>query len=334
MRTLTLIAGLVASLIGARADADPYRVAGRIKGPDGGWDYASIDSASRWLFVARGYGVMAVDLASGAVTSKLVEGAGVHGVLPLPGSTLAISTNGKSNDALLFDRSTGRIEMTIQTGGSPDALLIEPNTGLVVIFNGKSRDATLFDPSARAVVGAIALNGKPEAGAADGAGRVFVNLEDKAEIAVIDVAGRKVVGAYALPGCEAPTGLAYEPERKLLISACDNKIAKLIDAATGKDLGGLPIGAHPDAVLVDGARRRALVPAGEGALTVVDIAAGHDISVLETVPTQKGARTAALDAATGDIYLPTAQFAPPESDGARPKPVAGTFEILVVSPMN
>lgn len=331
-KKLALAMTCALALSSAQAETALYRLTDRIKGPDGGWDYASVDSAGKRLFVARTYGVMAVDLQTGATTDKLVDGAGVHGVLPLPQSDLAISTNGKSNDAVLFNRLSGQIEMKIATGASPDALLLEPRTGLAVILNGKSHDATLFDVEKRAVVGAITLNGKPEFGVADGLGKVFVNLEDKAEIAVVDVAARKVVGALALPGCEAPTGLGYAPKRKVLISACDNGVAKLIDTTTGQDLGSLPIGKHPDAVLIDSTRSRAFVPSGDGVLTVLDIADDREIAVAGSVGTQTGAKTAALDEVTGKIYLPTAQFAAPEGEGARPKPIPGTFEILVVSP--
>jgi len=323
---------LMVTLTCAKAETSTYELAGRIKGPDGGWDLLVADPDAKRLYVARSYGVMAVDLASGTVTDKLVDGAGVHGVLLLPGTPLAISTNGKSNDAVLFDRTTGQIVLKVPTGTSPDALLIEPKTGLVVIFNGKSADATLYDPTSRSVVGTITLEGKPELGAADGHGRVFVNLEDKASVAVIDVAGRKVTARYALPGCEDPTGLRFDAKRGVLIAACANKIAKVIDAATGNDLGSLPIGKGPDGLLIDDKRRRALIPAGDGTLTVLNLSGPGPIEVTATVTTLAGARTAALDETTGSVYLPTAQLAEPEKAGDRRKPVPGTFEVLIVSP--
>jgi len=335
MNPIWIAALLMVTLASARAETTStasYELSGRIKGPDGGWDLLVEDPDAKRLYVARSYGVMAVDLASGTVTDKLVDGAGVHGVLLLPGTSLAMSTNGKSNDAILFDRTTGQIVAKVPTGTSPDALLIEPTTGLVVIFNAKSADATLYDPATRTVVGTIALEGKPELGAADGSGRVFVNLEDKASIAVIDVAGRKVAARYALPGCEEPTGLGFDAKRGVLIAACANKIAKVIDAATGNDLGSLPIGKGPDGVLVDAKRRRALVPAGDGTMTVLDISGSGPLEVTGTIATQAGARTAALDEKTGAVYLPTAKLAESEKAGERRKPVPGTFEILIVSP--
>jgi DNA-binding beta-propeller fold protein YncE len=331
MRRIFILGFLLLASAPALAEAPRFVLAERIAGPDGGWDFAAVDPQQNRLFVARANGVTAVDLATKKVTDLLVEGAGVHGVLPLQNSAFAISTNGKSANAFLFDKASGKMEAVFPTGQSPDALLVEPKTGLVVIFNGKSHDATLVDVAAKKIVGTVAVGGKPEVGAADGTGRVFVNLEDKAEVAVIDVPAGKVVASHKLEGCEAPTGLALDSATGVLISACDNKVAKILDAATGRDLATLPIGKGPDGVLLDETRRRAFIPAGDGTLTVLSLAASKDIAVVATVETARGAKTGAVDPATGNVYLPTAGFAPPEKEGARPKPVPGTFNILVVS---
>jgi DNA-binding beta-propeller fold protein YncE len=324
-------ATVLALCAAAEPAANPFVVVQRIAGPDGAWDLAAVDAAARRLYVGRGYGVMAVDLATGKVTDKLVEGAGVHGVLPIPGSALVASANGRSNEAILFDGVSGKVEATIPTGASPDALLVEPKSGLLAIFNAKSKDATLYDRAARAVVGVVALGGKPEAAAADESGRVFVNLEDKSEIAIVDVAARKTTGAYPLPGCEGPTGLARDAALGVLISACANQVAKVIDEKSGKDLATLAICKKPDGVMLDARRRRAFIPCADGSLMVLALSAPQDVKVAATVQTQAGAKTGALDPETGRLYLPTAKFAPAESEGARPKPLPGTFEILVVS---
>lgn len=167
MRSISSICGLAILLAASTpvAASDEYVVAGSIAGADGGWDFASVDPETNRLFVARSNGVTAVDLATRKVTDILVEGAGVHGVSPIPGTPFAISANGKSANALLFDKLTGKIEATFPTGQGPDAIVVEPKSGLVVIFNGKSHDATLVDVTSKSVVGAIALDGKPEVGA-------------------------------------------------------------------------------------------------------------------------------------------------------------------------
>jgi DNA-binding beta-propeller fold protein YncE len=333
MRFLAQIGALALTLVLAvPARAGDYALVGAIRGADGGWDFAAVDAATNRLFVARAKGVMAVDLATQKVTDILVEGEGVHGVLPVPGAPFALSANGKAATATLFDKTSGKVEASFPTGQGPDAIVAEPKSGLVLVFDGKSHDATLIDVATKSVAGAIALEGKPEVAAADGAGRVFVNLEDKNAVAVIDVAARKVVATYALNGCDAPTGLAYDAPTGLLIYACDNDVAKALDAQSGADVATLKIGKGPDGVLLDAARRRAFVPAADGTLTVLALGGHHEISVAETVATAPSAKTGAVDPATGKIYLPRAKMLPPEKEGARPKPEPGTFEILVVAP--
>ena len=229
LASLSLCATFATAVVdgAAKAQAKSLAIVQRFKGPDGSWDFMAVDAAAHRLYVARSYGVLSVDLASGAVTDKLVDGAGVHGVLPLQGGSLVLSSNGKSNNALMFDGASGKVEATIATGNSPDAMVFEPKSGLVAIFNGKTRDASLLDPKTRQVVATIALDGKPEVAAADGQGRIFVNLEDKAEIAVLDAASHAVKSRYALPGCEGPTGLALDRQTGVLVSACDNQSPRL-----------------------------------------------------------------------------------------------------------
>ncbi len=313
---------------------DEYAIVATIAGADGGWDFAAVDPQTNRLFVARSNGVMAVDLATRKVTDLLVEGAGVHGVSPIAGTPYAISANGKSANAVLFDKLSGKVEATFATGQGPDALVVEPKTGLIVIFNGKSHDATLVNVATKSVMGAIALDGKPEVADNDGAGRVFVNIEDKNEIAVIDIGVRKVVATFALNGCDAPTGLAFDAQTGVLISACENEVAKVIDAKSGDEISSLKIGKRPDGVLLDSTRRRAFIPAADGTLAVVALRGRDDISVVGVVKTAPGAKTGAVDPSTGAVYLPSAKMLAPEKEGARPKPAPGTFAILVVSPKN
>jgi DNA-binding beta-propeller fold protein YncE len=314
--------------------AEEYVLQESIPGADGGWDFAAVDPTTNRLFVARSNGVMAVELSSRKVTDVLVAAAGAHGVIPIPQTSYAISSNGNTASATIFDKTTGRIEATIPTGTGPDAIVFEPKTGLVLVFNAKSLDATLIDPKSKSALGSISLGGKPEVAAADGSGRVFVNIEDKNEIAVIDLPSRKIVGSYALPGCDAPTGLAFDAVLGVLISACGNNIAKVIDAATGADLVTLKIGKGPDGVLLDATRRRALIPSGDGVLTVIALKARGAIAPIGSVRTAPSARTGALDPATGAAYLPSATLLPPEKEGARPKRAPGSFKILVLVPQD
>ena len=236
---------------------DEYAIVATIAGADGGWNFAAVDPQTNRLFVARSNGVMAVDLATRKVTDLLVEGAGVHGVSPIAGTPYAISANGKSANAVLFDKLSGKVEATFATGQGPDALVVEPKTGLIVIFNGKSHDATLVNVATKSVMGAIALDGKPEVADNDGAGRVFVNIEDKNEIAVIDIGVRKVVATFALNGCDAPTGLAFDAQTGVLISACENEVAKVIDAKSGDEISSLNRSASGPTAFYSTSRRAA-----------------------------------------------------------------------------
>ncbi|MEA3049963.1 MAG: hypothetical protein QOG84_1799 [Sphingomonadales bacterium] len=324
-RILALVA---LSLCGA-APAPKFGIVQRIAGPDGGWDLLSVDADNHRLLVARSDGVMAVDLATGAVTPRLVPGARLHAVLAVPGSGIGLATSGQANAAILFDTASGAVRAQVPTGANPDAAIYDPASRDVWVMNARDGTASVIDPRAAKVVATVTIGGGLELPALDGRGHLFVNVEDKNQLAEIDLKTRQVIQRVALTGCDGPTGLAYLPSG-FLLSACANKVATLVRAATGKLEGTLPIGARPDGAFYDPVRRRAYVPAGgDGNLTVID-ARGARPRVIATIPTQTGARTGTVDSGTGRVYLPTARFDPPTAPGQRPKMVPGSFEVLVV----
>jgi YVTN family beta-propeller protein len=317
------------ALLGAAAPASSLKVVQRIAGPDGGWDLLSIDPAHHRLLLARTDGVMAVDLRSGAVTPGFVPGARLHAVLAIPGTRLGLATSGPANEAILFDSGTGAVTAHVPTGANPDAAIYEPASKTVWVMNARDGSATIVDPATAKVVDTVAIGGGLELPALDGRGHLFVNVEDRNEIAEVDLATRKVVKHIALTGCDGPTGLAYLSSG-ILVSACANGVAKLVRAATGAIAGEIPIGPRPDGAFADPARRRAYIPSGgDGTLTVLDTS-GRLPRLLARVPTQAGARTGTVDPATGRVYLPTARFGPPAAPGQRPRAVPGSFELLVV----
>ena len=327
---------LAAATLGALSVAtavagDPhYTVVDHFAGADGGYDYISFDGASHELFVGRETGVMRIDLATRKVTTDFVKGEDVAAVLIIPGTPLMLSTNGESNTATLFDRTTGVIKAKIKTGKGPDGALYDPSSKLAFVMNGDSEDTTLIDIASATAVATIALGGKPEAAAADGKGRVYINIEDTAEIAVVDVKARKTVGRYKLPGCEEPTGIDYDSQTGLLISACHNKVAKLIDASTGADRGSVVIAQGADGAIFDAQRRLVYVPCNDGTLSVFSLSKEGKAALVQAVPTQRFARTAALDPETGRLYLPAVQRKPDgKGEGTR---IPGTFQVLVVAP--
>ena len=315
---------------GQNVSAPSYKIVSRIAGPDGGWDLLDVDSVRGRLYVARSGGVMAVDLATNTVTPDLVKSLRGHAALAIPGTSQVISTNGGNGTAVIFEGATGRIVATLAVGSKPDALAFDPATNTVWVMNPGSGDISVIDPVAAKVTDTVAVGGSLELAAADGEGRLYVNVEDKNDVAVIDTRSRKLVTRFPLPGCDGPTGLAYIPDAKLILSACKNGVAKFT-AADGHEVATLSVGARPDGALYDQKRHLAFVPSGgDGTLSIISLSPTP--KVIGKVATAKGARTAALDAATGRIYLPSAQYAPPVGN-ARPSAIPGSFGLLVVAPV-
>jgi DNA-binding beta-propeller fold protein YncE len=331
-RRLTTVLFIVSSFLQqtpALAGTMPsLSVIGTIPGPDGGWDTASVDADPRRLYIAHGDTVMTVDLASGKVTPKLVEGKRLHAVLP-PADGRALSTNGGDNAATLFEAATGKVIASIATGLNPDVAIFDPVSGLVLVMDGKDRDITLIDPKTASSPGGITVGGQLEFAVVDGTGRVFVNVEDKTEIAVVDVAARKVTARYPLTGCAEPSSLALNPATGLLLAACSNQKAVAVQAKDGTIVATLPIGERPEGAIFDAARTLFFIPCGAGTIAVIGENAGIP-AVISTITTANGARTAALDSRTGKLYLPTADFQAPAEGEKRHTVVPGTFPMLVV----
>jgi DNA-binding beta-propeller fold protein YncE len=332
LKTSVALAGVAIALVAAAPTSAPaafYRITATIPGPDGGWDLASVDPVAHRLYVARTDGVMAVDLRTGKVTSGLVPSQRGHAALAIPGTREIVSTNGTANSALLFDGLTGRVRATIATGKKPDAAAYDPRTRTVWIMNPDSGNITVFDPKSAKVLATVPVAGSLELGAVDGEGRLFVNVEDRNEVAVIDTRSRALVKRFSLPGCDGPTGIAYAPDAKLLVSACANGLA-IVSTRDGRTVATLPIGPRPDGVLYDPRRHVALIPSGgDGTLAVIRLSGTP--RVVDRIATAKGSRTAALDPSTGRVYLPAADFAPAVGK-ERPKMIPGTFRVMVLQP--
>src|SRR4051812_41292761 len=207
---------LLALLPGAAAPQPRLGIVDRIAGPDGGWDLLSVDANHRRLLVARSDGVMAVDLRTGTVTPRFVPGARLHAVLAIPGSGIGLATSGQANAAILFDTATGAVRAEVPTGANPDAAIYDPAGRDVWVMNAKDGTASVIDPRAAKVVATVTIGGGLELPALDGRGHLFVNVEDRGELAEVDLKTRQVVRRVALTGCDSPTGLAYLPSGFLL----------------------------------------------------------------------------------------------------------------------
>ena len=307
-----------------------YKVTERIAGADGGWDAATFDPQLRRPYVARTDGIMAIDVDSGMATAQLVKGDRTHQVAPIGDGHEFIFTNGGTNQAIIADARSGAVLAAIATGEGPDAVIYDPRTKLVLVMNHRSGSATVIDPAARKAIATIAVGGPPEFAALDGRGHVFVNIEDQAKIAVIDIAKQTVSTRIELLGCTEPTGLVYAGGR--LYAACSNGVLKVVVAATGAEVASLPIGQRPDGVIIDSKRHMVFVPCGgDGTLSIFKLG-GVAPMPMGSIATKRGARTGDVDEMTGRVYLPSAEYLPPVPPATRPAPKAGTFAVLVVAP--
>jgi DNA-binding beta-propeller fold protein YncE len=330
MRALALGAALLCACAPGPGPATGFAVIDRYPGPDGGYDYLSIDADARRLYVAREYGVMSVDLATRAVTAKLVDGGDVSAVLPLPGTRLMLGTNWGSDSATLFDRITGTVVAQIALGSKPDAAVFDPASGQAVVMNSGDASAAFIDITARRVVATVALGGAPEGAVADGDGRVYINIVEPAQVVALDTRTRRIVARYPLAECVEPTGIAFDPRSRLLMSACRSGTVRLLDAATGSPRGAVRTGMGADGALFDAERRLGYVPCKDGTLTVFRLDPQGRPTPVARVATASGARTAALDPGTGRVYLAAAEHST-DAQG-REVQVPGTFGILVVGP--
>ena len=342
MRRRLLVAGglamLGAGLAMAGADA-PYRMVSRFPvSGDGGWDYLAVDPPSHRLFVTRATRVQVLDVRSGRLIGEIQGTDGVHGVALASEFGSGFTSNGRAGSVTVFDLKTLKTTATVQIAGkNPDAIVYEPASKRVFTFNGGSSNATAIDARSHAVLGEVALNARPEFAVADGRGAIFVNLEDLSAVAAIDARSLKVTATWPIAPCEEPSGLAIDREHRRLFSVCRNKLMAVLDADSGRLMTTLPIGAGVDGAAFDPGAGLAFSSNGSGTVTIVREEATDRFTVLSQVPTQRGARTIALDETTRRLYLPTAEFGPApaataENPHPRPPIVPGSFVVLVLEP--
>jgi DNA-binding beta-propeller fold protein YncE len=327
-----------AGLAGAQSAAPQYRLAQEIPLPgDDGWDYLTVDASAQRLFVSHGTHVTVVATDTLQVIGEVPDTPGVHGIALAPELGRAYASAGRAGTIVMFDLKTlARLREIRVTGENPDAILYDGATRRVFTFNGHGRNVTAVDAQSGEVQGTIALDAAPEFAVSDGAGHVYVNLEDRNSIAVLDARALKVSAVWPIAGCEAPSGLALDKAGGRLFPVCENKVMAVIDARDGHELGTAPIGAGVDAAAFDPGSGLAFASCGEGVLTVVRFDASGKPAVAQSLATRRGARTLALDTHTHRVYLVTADFGPapaPSADNPRPRPtrLPGTFRLLVVS---
>jgi len=313
----------------------PYSVLTQWKiGGEGGWDYLTSDPAAHRLYVTHGPRVEVLDSDTGKVVGSITGLKGIHGVALDDSGKYGYVSDGGANAVVVFDRTSFATVASIPAGTNPDGIVFEPKTKTVWAFNGRSSNATVIDTAERKVVATIPLDGKPEFPVADGTGTVFANIETKNEIVRFDAAAKKLTATWPLANCDSPSGLAIDREGYRLFAVCDGGKMAVVDATSGKTVANPAIGDGPDAARYDGTRKLAFSSNGGGTLTIID-AGKPGYPVLQTLATQRGARTMTLDTTTGRLFLATATFGErpaPTAENPHPRPaiVPGSFTVLVV----
>jgi DNA-binding beta-propeller fold protein YncE len=334
VRSFTLaLAGVVLAIAAPASAAERagYTLTASIPGSDGFWDIASWDPARHLVLVAHGADVLVVDPAVGSVRAIATIARG-HSALAVPGTGKALVTSGGDNSVRILDLASGEELARIAVGANPDASVVTADGSRAFTMNAGDGTVSLIDLKTDAETGRIALKPGLEFAALISPTELAVNNEDESEIELANLAIGKADGTIALTGCTGPTGLAYAPERHLAISACANGKAALVDMKSRKLVRLVDIGTGPDTALWDPKRQRFIIPCGRsGTLSVIDLGKRGNEPGVSQSPSEMGARTGAIDPATGRIFRPTARFGPGEP-GKRPPLVPGTFHVLVMAP--
>lgn len=339
MRIFFILTLFVSLLITTAVLAGPsgYHVAKTYKiGGDGGWDYLTVDSKARRVYISRGTHVMVVDADTGAVVGDIPNTNGVHGIAVASEFDKGFISDGRDGTITIFDLKTLKVLGTAAAGKNPDAIIYDPVSKRVFSFNGTSKDATAVDAKSGQVAGTIALGGKPEAGVSDGKGHIFVNIEDTSEIVQFDANKLSVENRWKIAPGDEPSGLAMDQKTRRLFAVCGNKMMVVVNADNGQVVGNVPIGQGADGAAFDPETGFAFSTNGsDGTLTVVHEDSPGKFSVVENVPTLRRARTIALDSKTHQVYTITAEYgAAPAPTTEQPRPrapmVPGSFTLLVL----
>ena len=334
------ITGCLLGLVcGTAIGSVPYELVTEIPiGGQGGWDILTIDSAASRLYLSQATKVVVVDLIKNAVVGEISDTPGVHAFVAVPEVRCGFSSNGKESKSNVVDLTKLKTTSKIDTGQNPDAIVYEPRHGEVYVFNHGGNSVTVINSKNASVSATIPLGGNPEFAVVDeAAGRVYCNIEDKSEVAVIDAGKHEVVAHWSLAPGEGPSGIALDARHHRLFSGCHNKMMVMLDTESGKVIDTVPIGAGVDGCAFDDATQLAFASCGDGATTIAREETPDKLTVLQTLKTERGARTMALDPKTHRIYLPSAQFQQPPSPSpgvppGRPSVVPNTLKLLVYGP--
>lgn len=294
----------------------------------GGWDYIAVNNGK--LYVSHGTQVNILNEMNGDSIGFIPNTTGVHGIAFDEELNKGYTSNGRINNVTVFDLKTNEIQGQIATGENPDAIMYEPFTKLIITCNGRSKNLSIIDPKQGKTIDSIDVGGKPETAVSDGNGKLFVNIEDKNEIVAVDLKKRVVTNHWSISPAEGPTGLAYDKDTKRLFAGCE-KLLVVLNAETGSVVDKITIGDGCDGVAFDPKKKIIFTSNGEGNMSAIQEISADKYSSLGNYPTKRGARTITINANTGILYLPTADFDPTKTNAnGRPMMVPGTFQVLVV----
>lgn len=341
LATMSLLAAIVAGTIlrapsvakaPPAAGASGYHVAKTIPvGGEGGWDYVTVDSTARRVYVSHGTHVVVLDADTQEKVGDIPDTQGVHGIAIASEFGRGFVSNGRANNVTMFDLKSLKTLGLIPAGTNPDAIIFDPATKRVFAMNGRSGNITAINAADGKVVGTVEVGGKLEFAAADGKGTIFVNVEDKSELVHVDAEKLTVLHRWPLAPCTEPSGLAMDTQTRRLFVGCDNKMMAVVNADTGKIVTTLPSGEGTDASGFDPETKFAFTSNGEGTLTVVHEDSADKFSVVENVATKKSARTMGLDLKTHNIFLSAADFDAPAAGERRGKMKPDSFVVLMVT---
>ncbi|MBZ5500181.1 MAG: YncE family protein [Acidobacteriia bacterium] len=317
MKVLTALAAL---MLVATAD---YHLLTKFPIPgDGGWDYLTVDTAARRIYVSHGTRVDVLDEDKGTVIGAISDTAGVHGIALAPQFNRGFASCGQTNEVVMFDLKTLKNLARIPVGKKPDAIIYDPATKSVIVNNGDSNNSTIISAAEGKVTGTLDLGGAPEFAAADGKGKVFINLEDKGETVKIDPIALKVEARWSLKPCDTPTSMAIDTATHRLFIGGRNKMMAVVDTDTGKVVTTMPIGDKVDVAAFEIVTKLIFFSNGDGTVNNFREYAPDRYTAVTTLMTEPGAKTMALDPTTHRIFLSAA-----EKDGKANKP--GSFHVLV-----
>jgi len=317
---------ITALLLPALLSAQSFKTEKFNIGGDGGTDYLTVDPATGRVYISRATHVMVVDQATGKVVGDIPETPRVHGIALASRAGHGFTTNAGDSTSSMFDLQSMSVIKKVHAGAAGlDGIMYDDATDKVLTIDHsrptEPGTAVVIDPASGDVVARIELTGNaPEGGVSDGKGRIFINIEDKNAIDVVDTKTWKVVATWPIDPCDGPTGIAMDRSANRIFSGC-SKTSVVVDATSGKVVAQIPNGEGVDALGWDQGEKLMYIPAGrDGNVTVVHEDAPDKYSVVSTVPTMVGAKTISVDDRRHVAYLFTPEYGPPPANAPAPGP--------------